>query len=57
MFEIIKSKSSGGYLPKHDEDLEMFMHCTGGSMEVKDIDKYMPVFYAHGFNVSTEHGV
>lgn len=35
----------------HDVDLLMFQHCCEGSMEVYDLQQYIPVFNAHGIQV------
>lgn len=51
MMLIVKSKQSGGYLPRHDIDLPMFRHCCEGMIEVKDIHFFMPVFNAHGIQI------
>jgi hypothetical protein len=51
MMLVIRSKTSRGYLPRHDADLPMFRHCCEGMIEVKDIHFYMPVFNAHDIQV------
>ncbi len=51
MMIIIKSKQSGGYIPRHDADIPMFRHCCNGYMEVRTIADFIPVFNAHGIQV------
>ena len=53
MMLIVKSKQSNGYLPRHDIDLPMFMHCTG-YMEVRDIRQFISVFNAHGIQIMVQ---
>lgn len=51
MMLIVKSKTSGGYLPRHDVDVPMFQHCCNGYTEVREIAEFLPVFGAHGIQV------
>lgn len=51
MMLIIKSKERGWYKPRHEIDLPMFMHCCKGSIEVRDIHAYMPVFNNHNIQI------
>ncbi len=51
MMLVIKSKTSHGFLPRHDTDLPMFRHCCEGMIEVKDISFFLPVFNAHGIQI------
>lgn len=44
---IVKSKTSGNYLPLNDVDLPLFRHLCEGMIEVKDIAFYAPVFEIH----------
>ena len=48
---IVKSKTSGNYLPRHDIDLPMFRHCCEGMIEVRSIVDFLPVFYFHDIQV------
>ena len=48
---ILIAKAKTGFLPVHDADLPIFMHCCAGMIEVKDISFWMPVFAAHGIQV------
>jgi hypothetical protein len=48
---IVKSKERGWYKPRHDVDLPLFMHCCEGSIEVRDIGGYLPVFANHGIQL------
>jgi hypothetical protein len=51
MMLIVKSKERGWYKPRHDVDLPLFMHCCEGSIEVRDIGGYLPVFANHGIQL------
>lgn len=48
---IVKSKERGWYKPLHEIDLPMFMHCCEGSIEVRDIAGYLPVFGNHNIQI------
>ena len=51
MMLVNKSKESGRYRPSHKIDAAMFMHCCEGSIEVRDISQYLPVFLNHGIQI------
>lgn len=51
MMLIVRSKTSRGYLPRHEADLPMFRHCCNGYIEVREIADFIPVFNAHGIQV------
>lgn len=51
MMLIVKGKTSGRYLPKHDVDLPMFRHCCNGYIEVQEIADYLPIFIAHNIQI------
>lgn len=54
MMLIVKSKERGWYKPRYQLDLPMFMHCCDGSIEVKDIDGFLPVFTNHGIQIMVQ---
>lgn len=42
------------YRPKHSWNVQKFMHCTGGSIAVTDIAKYISTFGMHGIEIAVE---
>lgn len=51
MILIVKNKETLRYVPKHETDMPVFMHCCAGFIEVTDISVWIPVFNAHGIQV------